>query len=105
MRKGIVPALAVLGLLASCGGKTVVTETTVVTDETTSTTQERPIHLACLSDEQLALVGTPLDQARTSLPENVRVIQPGALYTQEYQPTRVNADVDANSVITRVWCG
>ncbi|MEX0339737.1 MAG: I78 family peptidase inhibitor [Arenibacterium sp.] len=60
---------------------------------------------ACLSDEQRALVGQPVSVAIPVLPENARILRPDALYTQDYRPTRINADVDDKEIVTRVWCG
>lgn len=34
-----------------------------------------------------------------------RVLTPGAGATRDYNPARVNLDVDGEGVITRVWCG
>jgi hypothetical protein len=34
-----------------------------------------------------------------------RELPPGAMMTMDHAPARVNFDLDANGVITRVWCG
>ncbi|MEX0279618.1 MAG: I78 family peptidase inhibitor [Arenibacterium sp.] len=60
---------------------------------------------ACLSDEQKALVGQPISVAMPVLPENARILRPDSLYTQDYRPNRINADVDGKEMVTRVWCG
>ena len=35
----------------------------------------------------------------------VRILPPGAMMTQDYNPTRLNFDLDGSGTITRVWCG
>ena len=60
---------------------------------------------ACLSEEQQALVGQPVAQARATLPPGARFIGPDEIFTQDYRPTRPNADYNAQGVVTRVWCG
>ncbi len=52
------------------------------------------------------LVGQPVDVlAAMTFPGPVRVIHPGMLITQEYNIKRLNLDVNAKGIITRVWCG
>lgn len=34
-----------------------------------------------------------------------RVLPPGAMMTMDHSPARVNFDLDAGGIITRVWCG
>lgn len=80
-------------------------ETGALGDVSGETETGSAVELACLSDEQRALVGVPIGEAQASLPADTRVIAPGALVTQEYNPLRVNADIDSNTVVTRVWCG
>ena len=60
---------------------------------------------ACLSDEQRALVGQPISEAMPVLPENARILRPDSLFTQDYRPNRINADVDGKEIVTRIWCG
>lgn len=35
----------------------------------------------------------------------VRFIRPGDPITEDFNPSRANFDIDANEVVTRVWCG
>ncbi|MEX0337729.1 MAG: hypothetical protein AB3N11_01690 [Arenibacterium sp.] len=60
---------------------------------------------ACLSDVQREQVGKPISDAVSVLPANARILRPDTLYTQDYLPNRINADVDGNEIVTRVWCG
>ena len=40
-----------------------------------------------------------------NLPENTRLIRPGDLVTQDFQPGRLNVLVDADGNVQRVYCG
>jgi Peptidase inhibitor I78 family len=55
------------------------------------------------------LVGKPADaptqDAIKAQNRAVRVLGPGAMMTQDYSPSRVNLETDADGKITRVWCG
>ncbi|MEM6480525.1 MAG: I78 family peptidase inhibitor [Pseudomonadota bacterium] len=52
------------------------------------------------------LVGQPADSVNTVVSDQpVRIITPGSIVTNEYNPQRVNVDVDGNNVITNVRCG
>ena len=79
----------------------------LVTPAPTSTTtpEQSAVASACLNEEQKAVVGQPFAQSRPVLPADVRIIPPNSLYTQEYQPQRVNVNVTEDYTITRVWCG
>ncbi len=60
----------------------------------------------CFADGLSDLVGqdaSVLDQL--DLRGSVRVIGPGMAITQDYSENRLNIDVNARNVITRVWCG
>ncbi len=53
-----------------------------------------------------SLVGQPagaVDSVVTDQP--VRLVAPGSIVTTEYNPQRVNVDVNASNVITGVRCG
>ncbi|WP_294090424.1 I78 family peptidase inhibitor [Sphingomonas sp.] len=58
---------------------------------------------ACKAEQYHGFIGAPL--AATTLPVGVRVIEPGAILTQDYVPTRLNALVDARGSITGFRCG
>lgn len=60
---------------------------------------------ACLTEEQMTLVGQDLDAVQDSLPETARIIPPDSAVTQDHRPERVNVDLDEDGVILRVWCG
>lgn len=34
-----------------------------------------------------------------------RILPPNSMVTQDYAPARVNFDLDAGGIVTRVWCG
>lgn len=50
------------------------------------------------------LVGNPYDSVAVVWP-NLRVIRPYDMVTKDYLLDRLNIDLDAAGVITRVWCG
>jgi hypothetical protein len=43
--------------------------------------------------------------AAMTLPVGTRIIEPGMAITEDYSPSRLNIDLDAEGRITRVWCG
>ena len=60
----------------------------------------------CGMAENEALVGEPIsafDQAARDKP--VRIIPPGGIVTMEYNPDRLNIDLDNRGRIVRFWCG
>jgi Peptidase inhibitor I78 family len=61
---------------------------------------------SCGLAEVEALVGESL--AAVTMPARegpVRVIEPGQAITMDFNPSRLNIDLDSAGVITRVWCG
>jgi len=61
---------------------------------------------ACGAGPDSNLVGQPVDVlAAMTFPGPVRVIRPGMLITQEYNPKRLNLDLDNKGIIIRGWCG
>ncbi|WP_370300768.1 hypothetical protein [Pseudooceanicola sp.] len=60
---------------------------------------------ACLEESQKLLVGQPVAQARLTLPATARIIGPDDIYVQDYRPERLNADYNAQGIVTRLWCG
>ncbi len=61
---------------------------------------------ACGGGPDSNLVGQSVDVlAAMTFPGPIRVIRPGMLITQEYNPKRMNLDVDSKGIIIRVWCG
>lgn len=61
---------------------------------------------SCGLAENAALVGQPVgafDQAAWEAP--VRIIPPGGIVTMEYNPKRLNIDLDNAGRIVRFWCG
>ena len=61
--------------------------------------------LSCGADQVQDLLGTPLETAQSALPDDIRVIPEGGLFTQDYRPERMNVLLDAKQNITRIWCG
>lgn len=47
--------------------------------------------------------GTVLDTARFAQP--IRVIRPGDMVTMDFNPSRINFELDAQGRIARVYCG
>jgi len=61
---------------------------------------------SCEAADHEALVGGPLSAFdQSALDQTVRVIPPGGIVTMEYNPTRLNVDLDGRSNIVRFWCG
>lgn len=59
----------------------------------------------CGADRLQGLVGQDAAVLRgMSFDGPVRVIHPGMAVTMDYNPTRLNIEVDAEGVIRRVWC-
>jgi hypothetical protein len=61
---------------------------------------------SCGLAENEALVGEPVsafDEAAWDKP--VRIIPPGGIVTMEYNPQRLNIDLDERGRIVRFWCG
>lgn len=59
----------------------------------------------CGADQVQDLVGQPVEAARDRLTSGVRIIPPNSPITQDYRPDRLNVDLDAGAIITRIWCG
>lgn len=52
------------------------------------------------------LVGSPATSVTSLKRENlVRVIAPGQMVTQDYQPERINVVTDAKGTVVRISCG
>jgi len=59
----------------------------------------------CGADQLKGLIGQDSAILREiELPENLRVVHPGMMLTQDYQPARLNIAVDKDGIINRVWC-
>ncbi|MCC7320186.1 MAG: hypothetical protein IT542_04310 [Rubellimicrobium sp.] len=48
-------------------------------------------------------VGQPL--AVLAFPAGTRIITPGTPVTEDFSDARLNVDVDATGLVTRIWCG
>lgn len=65
----------------------------------------------CDSAAAQAFAGKPISEAlveqtqRTTGAGNVRVLRPGDAMTMDYDPTRLNLDIDATGVVQRASCG
>jgi hypothetical protein len=60
----------------------------------------------CGMAPRAAYVGQPVAALVTDgLAGGARIIRPGEAVTEDYSDTRLNVDVDAADVITRLWCG
>ncbi|MGB4107159.1 MAG: I78 family peptidase inhibitor [Alphaproteobacteria bacterium] len=46
-----------------------------------------------------------VDQFAETLKRPYRIMPPGAMATQDFSPSRMNFETDAEGIITRVWCG
>ncbi|MCQ8186612.1 I78 family peptidase inhibitor [Parvularcula maris] len=64
-----------------------------------------PVTGDCGAEGYQGFVGSPL--AAVTYPSDLkpRIIEPGQAYTMEYDPERMNIQVDEEGTITRVYCG
>jgi hypothetical protein len=61
---------------------------------------------ACGADPDSALIGQSADVlAAMIFPAPMRIIRPGMAVTMDYNPNRLNIDIDKHNKIVRVWCG
>jgi len=61
---------------------------------------------ACPAASLAAHVGAPFTVlAPVPLPDGLRVLRPGQVLTQDLQPRRLNAQVDGQGRILRLFCG
>lgn len=59
----------------------------------------------CKAVDLLDQVGQPGTGLALELPAGARMIEPGSIVTQDYQPQRINVDLDTDGNISRIWCG
>ncbi len=59
----------------------------------------------CGGDRYLDHIGGPLDDLRAPLGTTARVFQGAVPDDGGIDPSRLNFAVDANRIVTRVWCG
>lgn len=60
----------------------------------------------CGVAENEALVGEPVTAFnKAAWPEPVRIIPVGGIVTTEYNPKRLNIDLNSRNEIVRFWCG
>jgi len=85
-------AVVALATLAAC------------TETITEPPEEQDFTCAATPDSNL--VGQSIDVlAAMTFPAPMRIIKPGMVVAQDYNPGRLNIDVDRKDIITRVWCG
>ncbi len=60
---------------------------------------------ACEANQVQQLVGQPYDGVQDRFAADARIISPNSPVTEDYQPARLNVDVDETGEITRIWCG
>ncbi|WP_317056726.1 I78 family peptidase inhibitor [Roseovarius rhodophyticola] len=60
----------------------------------------------CGVAENASLVGAPVSAFNEAAwPNPVRIIPPGGIVTTEYNPKRLNVDLNSRNEIVRFWCG
>lgn len=91
MKALVFASLAVLSL-AACDTKTVVTH---------DPSGQLGI---CPAPAFQEFVGQPYANTKIEWPD-LRIIRPGDAVTKDYVENRLNVDLDAAEVITRIWCG
>ncbi|MFN7225265.1 MAG: I78 family peptidase inhibitor [Paracoccaceae bacterium] len=69
------------------------------------TVPEGPDLSACGADALQGLVGQSASVLQTmKFAQETRIIRPGMAVTMDYRPDRLNIEIDAKEVITRVHC-
>ncbi|MFN3845662.1 MAG: I78 family peptidase inhibitor [Paracoccaceae bacterium] len=69
------------------------------------TVPEGPDLSACGANALQGLVGQPASVLRTmKFGHETRIIRPDMAVTMDYRPDRLNIDIDAKEIITRVHC-
>jgi Peptidase inhibitor I78 family len=69
-------------------------------------TQTAGLDDGCGAAARQDLVGENVAVLNTAdLPEGRRILFPGMMATQDFQPGRLNVEVDSSDTITRVYCG
>jgi hypothetical protein len=67
---------------------------------------DEPDRNACGAAALQGLVGQPeAVLASMTLTVPVRVIRPGQAVTMDFNPSRLNFDIDERGRIARIWCG
>jgi hypothetical protein len=59
----------------------------------------------CPAEEHQDWVGQSLGSVSGNMPENTRLLLPGAMATMDYREDRMNVEVDSSDTVTRVYCG
>ena len=59
----------------------------------------------CKGADWLDEIGKPGAPLALELPQNARIIKPGSIITQDYNPQRINVDLDQAGNVSRIWCG
>ncbi len=69
------------------------------------TVSDGPDLSTCGADALQGLVGQPASVLQTmKFGQETRIIRPGMAVTMDYRPDRLNLDINAKEVITRVYC-
>ena len=61
--------------------------------------------VSCGANKVQDLLGQPISGLRARFPDSARIIPPGAAITEDYNPDRLNVDLDGVGSIKRIWCG
>jgi hypothetical protein len=79
---------------------------TPATSAPTPTPQAPSSEAACAPEVFQRMVGKPESVLHVlDLPENVRILSPNSAATTDHRPDRINIEINAAGVISRVWCG
>ena len=91
-------AIATLATVAACGPA-------VMDNGVPSRAKEEGPDI-CKAANHADLVGQPIAAFdKSTLDQPVRIIPPGGIVTMEYNPKRLNVDLDSSGNIVRFWCG
>ena len=68
--------------------------------------KQMPEHASCPAPQLQGLVGQSASTLQTMrFGSEVRIIRPRTPITQDYSESRLNITIDANELISRVYCG
>lgn len=100
------PLAAITLALAGCdsSGGGVPSEDLDIADGGSTTADQSFVD--CYAGDPGALAGQNAEEARQAHTTGpVRVIPPGSLVTQDYDPKRLNLVTDAMGIVVRIYCG
>lgn len=60
----------------------------------------------CGANQWTGFIGAPVSELQVAgLPTSARIIRPGQAVTMDFNPARLNVELDARDRVVRVYCG